>query len=146
MRRKGFTRLEMMSVFTLAIFLSLLIALGFEQARIKSYDSRRLSDVFAIKKALELYFLDNNTYPKGFNVILGETGARCLSKSGFQDECRKREPIYMSRIPKSPGSDSFSYIYTSSASTNTYMLIFYLQTDMGQYRSGQRILTPDGIK
>ncbi len=144
MNNKAFTKLEMIAVFTLAIFLSLLIVLGFEKSRVKSLDSKRLTDIFAFKKALDLYYLDNGHYPKGFNLKLGEEGAKCLDREGFKEKCEA--DIYMHYIPVSPGSDKYSYTYSSSSDMRDYVLFFYLQTDIGQYKAGQRALTPGGIK
>lgn len=63
MRNRGFTLIELLFVMTMiALFASLMLA-SFSESRAKSHDARRVSEMQSIKKALELYYIDNRNYP-----------------------------------------------------------------------------------
>ncbi|HQB76688.1 MAG TPA: prepilin-type N-terminal cleavage/methylation domain-containing protein, partial [bacterium] len=61
--RKGFTLIELLVVIAIIALLSTLSVVALNNARVKSRDARRLSDIKQIRTALEMYFNQNNSYP-----------------------------------------------------------------------------------
>lgn len=59
----GFTLIELLVVISIIGLLSTLAVVALNNARMKSRDAKRLSDIRQIQTALELYFNDSNDYP-----------------------------------------------------------------------------------
>lgn len=61
--KKGFTLIELLVVISIISLLSSVTLAALSSARMKSRDAFRLSQVDAVKKALDLYYLANGEYP-----------------------------------------------------------------------------------
>jgi len=59
----GFTLIELLVVIAIIAMLASVILASLNQARVKSRDARRLSDVKELQNALELYNNDESVYP-----------------------------------------------------------------------------------
>ncbi len=59
----GFTLIELLVVVAIIGLLTSLIAVGFGNARLKSRDSKRLSDMNQIKTGLDLFYTSAGGYP-----------------------------------------------------------------------------------
>jgi hypothetical protein len=97
----------------------------------KKRDSLRLADIRQIASAQELYFNDNNTYPKSLSDLF---------------------PVYIVKLPNAPMQaddgctlEQNAYNY-SFIDTNQYILTFCLGSQTGGYSAGVRALTEGGIK
>lgn len=62
-KQKGFTLIELLVVIAIIGLLSTLAVVALNNARAKSRDARRLSDVKQMQTAMELYFNDCGSYP-----------------------------------------------------------------------------------
>ena len=62
-REKGFTLIELLVVIAIIAILSSVILVSLATARSKSRDAKRVAEVGQIRKALELYYDSNQTYP-----------------------------------------------------------------------------------
>jgi prepilin-type N-terminal cleavage/methylation domain-containing protein len=60
---RGFTLIELLVVIAIIGILASIVLASLNSARLKGRDARRLADVDAIKKAVELYYSDHNAYP-----------------------------------------------------------------------------------
>ena len=143
--KKGFTLVELLVVIAIIGLLSTLAVVALNNARQKSRDARRVSDVKQIQTALELYYNDENGYPPTAGVVTG--GAITGAISGV---------TYMALVPSNPtpadvtaaedaacgGTD---YTYTSTI-TSTYTLQYCLGALTGGI-SGKTIhfATPAGV-
>lgn len=74
--KKGFTLIELLVVISLIGLLSSIVLVGLEGARTQARDATRLSDVAQIKRALEIYRIDNGKYP-GPTSSYGECEGGC---------------------------------------------------------------------
>ncbi|MFH1822681.1 MAG: type II secretion system protein [Patescibacteria group bacterium] len=68
--KSGFTLIELMIVISIIGLITSIAVYAYNNARIKARDSKRVADITQIQKALDLYYLDYNTYP-----ISGNCGA-----------------------------------------------------------------------
>ena len=128
--KKGFTLIELLVVIAIIGLLSTLAVVALNNARQKSRDARRVSDIKQIQTALELYFNDQSLYPVLVaGGILGLTPQLCLDEDGFSAACDVGGTTYMAKIPTNPSpendggcpGDGYSY---DSDDGSTYRITF----------------------
>jgi type II secretion system protein G len=101
----GFTLLELLIVIVIIGILALLIIPNITSAPKKARDTQRKTDVRAIQKGLEEYFVSNNVYPAALTDLTAGT-----------------TPI-MKTIPTDPKNASpFTYDYAPANTNTTYTL------------------------
>ena len=104
---KGFTLIELLVVISIIGVLAALIMVNFNAARERTRDVSRKSDLDQIKKALRMYYNDNNLYPINGTLVWG---------SPFQSISGGM--IYMKILPHDPsyqaatGTPEYSYNQT----------------------------------
>jgi len=119
--RRGFTLIELLVVIAIIGILASIVLASLNSARAKSRDARRLADLDAIKKALTLYFNDNQAYPisAATTTVTGVDGvSSALITAG-----------HISQVPKDPQSPTTDYTYSTDATGQTYMLSFCMETN-----------------
>jgi len=115
MNKKGFTLIELLIVIAIIGLLSTLAVVALGSARVKARDSKRLADLKQLQTALELYYTDQNAYPTGSGVSLGDSTHACLNSTGFAAAgCASP---YMGQIPVDPQSGNYTYTAASSSYT-----------------------------
>jgi len=125
-KRKGFTLIELLVVIAIIALLSTLAVVALNNAREKSRDAKRVSDVKQVQTALELYFADQTAYPTA-SVELGSANAVCLSSTnGLAAGCAGT--TYMGQVPSDPVADG-AYDYDSAG--DTYTIHFTLEGTTG---------------
>lgn len=130
-QRKGFTLIELLVVIAIIALLSTLAVVALNNAREKSRDAKRVSDVKQIQTALELYYAEVGEYPTEATAVnLGEAGQTTLSSDGdFSDTASGN--TYMGQVPTPPASaldDVYAY---TSADGSTYSIDFELEGPTG---------------
>lgn len=141
--QKGFTLIELLVVIAIIGILSTLAVVSLGNAREKSRDAKRLSDIKQVQTALELYYADKNGYPTGTDLPLGLAGAATLSSgSGFSTTASGTEYMKVPTNP-SPGGGS-GYIYNQSGTS--YTIVFSLESGAGGLIAGQHTATPSGVQ
>lgn len=136
---KGFTLIELLVVIAIIGLLSTLAVVALGSAREKARDSKRLSDLKQVQTALELFYTDNNGYPTS-TVTLGSASAACLNSAGFTTAGCSNP--YMGQVPSDPGSNSYAYSATTSAS---YAITATLEGAAGGLTAGSITVSPSGI-
>lgn len=145
MRRKGFTLIELLVVIAIIGLLSTLAVVALNNARQKSRDAKRVSDIKQVSTALELYFADNNGYPvEAVAVTLGDATHACFDEDGFVASCDGGGTTYMGLVPSNTAPGGASYLYTS-ADGSTYSITFTLEGETGGLSSGEHTASPSGI-
>lgn len=156
-QRKGFTLIELLVVIAIIGILSTLAVVALNNARAKSRDAKRVSDIKQIQTALELRFADSNGYPSVATAIaLGSTNYKCLTdaSAGFVASCGT-DTVYMGQVPANPTPGGADYMYcsttraaptTCAASTESYMITFSLEGQTGGLAPGIHTATPNGIQ
>lgn len=112
----GFTLIELLVAMGIIAVLTAMAVFNFNLSRIRARDVQRKSDVDQLQKALEVYKLDNGTYPTGNlqDTLLGLPSKQIqYIKKYFND-------------PKGP-TDWVDYIYKPSANFKNYYLMTCLE-------------------
>lgn len=135
-KQKGFTLIELLVVIAIIGLLSTLAVVALNNARQKSRDAKRISDIKQIQTSLELYFNDANGYPE--LVTTGNT-------------LEYDNTIYMSIVPDNPEPRTdgpcpgIDYAYTQDDSGTSYTIVYCLGGTTGGVSAGTTNATPAGI-
>ncbi|MFA6423794.1 MAG: prepilin-type N-terminal cleavage/methylation domain-containing protein [Candidatus Magasanikbacteria bacterium] len=139
MNKKGFTLIELLIVIAIIGLLSTLAVVALGSARVKARDSKRLADLKQLQTALELYYTDQNAYPVGAAVTLGDDTHACLNSAGFAAAgCASP---YMGQVPVDPQSGTYTY----NAASSSYTIDATLEGTVSGL-NGAIQLSPAGIK
>ena len=131
-KQRGFTLIELLVVIAIIGLLSTLAVVSLNNARAKSRDARRVSDIKQIQTALELYYNDCGGYPTAAAAGSAVAGpATCGSTT------------YMSAVPANPTPNGSTYTYAGGA--NTYTLTYTLEGVSGSITAGIHTATPNGL-
>lgn len=116
---RGFTLIELLVVISVISLLATLAISSLKNAQMKSRDAKRKSDLVQIRKALDLYFDDNNSYPPspcGYNC----NGYYYSYNSSWDTFAAFLAP-YMAQVPVDPINETgypwngyHSYTYGNS--------------------------------
>jgi general secretion pathway protein G len=123
-KQGGFTLLELLIVIVIIGILALLIIPNITSAPKKARDTTRKTDITAVRKGLEEYFVNNNSYPAALTDL--QTGSAPIIKTLPVD-------------PKNTGA--FVYTYTPANTNTTYTLNACLENDQD---NGANVIAPVG--
>jgi len=151
--KKGFTLIELLVVIAIIGLLSTLAVVALGNARSKSRDARRLSDIKQIQTALELYMNDIGKYPTPPAAticrptsILGDIGGCCISSGSTQIIKTCSGTTYMGTAPDDPQPQTSTPSYNiSQVDTSTYAIVYYLENLTNGMAPGKHTATPAGI-
>ncbi len=138
-KKQGFTLIELLVVIAIIGLLSTLAVVALNNARQKSRDAKRVSDIKQMQTALELYFNDANAYPTTITEPISYAGT-----------------VYMAATPTNPSpvndgdcpntGDGATYGYTYDDSGASYTITFCIGAATGNLEPGTLTATPAGIK
>lgn len=121
--RQGFTLVELLVVIAIIGLLASIVMVSLTSARAKGRDAARISQLYELQKALELYANDNNgRYP------VTSWLSKCTSWSGVDDWIPGLVPKYIAKLPTDPGMKNPSvncYIYGSFDNGANYKILDY---------------------
>lgn len=122
--KKGFSLIEILVVIAIIASIVALAIPNYLGARQRAKDSKKKSEMIALKAALRLYYNDFNTYPASFNGGVGKVNyikgcgvngvgeCPCSSSLDFASEA-DCDNIYMKKFPSDLGTGIFYYKVTS---------------------------------
>jgi prepilin-type N-terminal cleavage/methylation domain-containing protein len=106
--KKGFTLVEILTVVAIMSILIGIMTVSFGDARAKSRDAKRISDIAQIQLILEYYYEKNNMYPLSLNDLNSED---------------------FTKVPEAPQPGDSEYKYAVSQNKKRYHLGITLETD-----------------
>lgn len=143
--KSGFTIVELLIVIVVIGILAAITIVAYNGIQVRARDGARISKVKNISKAIELYRVDNGTYPPILDGLGWET--TCGSQTESWGHCDRNKILADSlanyiKIDPTSLSDAtqgnYWYHYTSQATDNyqTYGLMVYLEGNSGQNDGG----------
>jgi prepilin-type N-terminal cleavage/methylation domain-containing protein len=144
--KKGFTLIELLVVIAIIGLLSTMAVVALNNARTKSRDAKRVSDIKQIQTALEMYFTDQNNYPAAGT---SDDALALLQTSGF-----------FAALPTNPTPNGHAYKYAVCSSNGatcgddgdvaegnraSYTLTYELEGGVSPMTAGNHCATPGGI-
>lgn len=125
-RKSGFTLIELLVVIAIIGTLASVVLVQLNEARAKSRDALRISQLDQVKKAMELYFHDNGEYPPH-----GGNNDSCGSNTCLTDADELVTGGYFATIPVDPitGNRQGGYRYMRTGSADGYVLMVRFETD-----------------
>lgn len=165
----GFTLIELLVVISIIGLLASVVLVSLSSARIKTRNSRRVSDINQISKAMELFFNSNFSYPTSNSGISAATlgpisgsSAACGATAGCVNNLI---PTFMLKVPVAPvppdnsssidcgaaygGGIANDYQIAGSGAVNThknYTITFCISAQVGALPPGIHTLTNGGIQ
>lgn len=152
--KKGFTLIELLVVIAIIGLLSTLAVVALNNARIKSRDARRVSDIKQTQTALELYLNDVGHYPEppaateACADAVGDLDTCCISSGTAAIQTACTGTTYMAQVPSDPlNNATYYYLYAQAlGDDSTYQLTYELEGPTAGITSGERhTATPAGM-
>ena len=128
-KQSGLAFLEIMLVVALFILGVIIISSTFKDVQKRARDSKRISDITQIEKALNIYYASTSHFPKVSTevIITGDDIFSLTLKDEFTGQ----------KIPTDPLYPTFSYRYVSDEDGSAYQIKFCLETtSIQEYTQG----------
>ena len=126
MNKKAFTLVELLVVIAIIGLLASIVFVTLSGVKSDSRDAKRNVETASMRKALEMYFMDNGSYPVSTDWTSIETDASFASEI---------EP-YINDIPEDPlfgetssGGEPYSYQYISTSGGEHYAIKVLYETE-----------------
>jgi len=116
----GFTLIELLVVIAIIGTLSGMVLVAMTGARARARDARRQSDIAQIRKALELYYVENGKYPLSGGALSPNGGWTNSNDSSWNTFTVALAP-YMN-LPKDPINTASGWVLSSA---DSYTYTFY---------------------
>jgi prepilin-type N-terminal cleavage/methylation domain-containing protein len=139
----GFTLVELLVVIAIIGMLATLATASLQQARVKSRDAVRISNIYQIRNALEYYAEDHQGgYPPGTGLDLGSTPYQCINTTGFNPLACSNS-FLTNLLPDPLGN---FYVYTQTNGGTGYEITFTLESAVAEIPAGLHTATQTGIE
>jgi len=131
--------IEIMVMITIVAVLATIIGISLGAARLRTRDTKRISQSQEVAQALEDYYFDEHSYPAAItagNPLIGPTSGK----------------TYLASIPSNPSPRNDGdcpdqdYSYDAESDGSTYFFSFCLGHDVNDFSAGTNNATPFGFK
>ena len=146
--KKGFTLIELLVVISIIGILSSFAVVSLNAARVKARDALRKGDMAQLRTAMNIYYDDNQRYPKcggdrwheggDFGATPDNNGANCYNGQLTADLSGGSRPylVPMPRDPQNPDNNpaksaSLLYRYVSDPGGLQYALVYQIEDNPG---------------
>ena len=109
---QGFTLIELLVVIAIIGLLASVVVVATGNARLKSRDAKRLSDLQQVKSGLDIYYNLGSGYPSTAAWNAAQTAQGQLSCSG-------QASLKVPQDPLNPNNSAYSYTYTQEANATS---------------------------
>jgi prepilin-type N-terminal cleavage/methylation domain-containing protein len=138
MKQKGFTLIELLVVIAIIALLASVVLVSLDNAKARSRDASRLSDIRGVIGALELYFNKNSGYP-------AQASSGPVPNALVTDFDINHIPV--APIPPDGSCTETQNVYAYQSTVPTaYTLTFCIGKDTGSYVAGPHTATEHGIQ
>ncbi len=146
-KNQGFTLIELLVVVAIIGLLAAIITVATGNARLKSRDARRLSDIQQIKSGLDIF------YSLGFGYPDTGTWNSVQSASG-ELTCNSEDALKIPQDPLNQTNPLYAYTYTQGGTAGSgcggsvysdYKVQFQTEGDTSIGPAGSYYLSPNGI-
>jgi prepilin-type N-terminal cleavage/methylation domain-containing protein len=110
--KKGFTLIELLIVIAIVSLISSITFYNMTEARKKAEDSHMKQESSQVRKAIELYKIDNEgkvPYAGVKGVMVRENDDRLEYENAYQNAMNLLVPQYLPEVPTSPDGESYAY-------------------------------------
>lgn len=138
---KAFTFFEILIGFCIVAFIVSIVFIGLHSTRAKARDAGRISDLNQLKTLLQLYYMDNDSYPISPTSSENVRIWCSLEETEGDDECAMFAEEFHSKLkpysdiipgdpfyPKEESGEKYSYQYKSSSIGSEYKIRAFLET------------------
>jgi len=147
--KSGFTIVELLIVIVVIAILAAISVVAYNGVQQRGRDSQRSSDITALAKAIELYYIDNGQFPlSSGSTSMTANWSTTADPTSWSNLTNQLTP-YMNKVVTDPtnsqsvdirygGSSAYGYAYYSTGSNcgggvrQTYILIYKLESS-GQH-------------
>lgn len=154
---KGFTLIELLVVVAIIAILALIVLLAINPVELKrrSNDSRRLSDLGTVRRALDLSLADGKTLSgtPGVHYTKTTAVAGALDAASVTNLVGVDVSKYISTIPEDPAYETTGTLQTTSgacpgtaASTNKSAMVYTFESDGSTYVLTSKLESLDNCK
>lgn len=121
--QKGFTLVELLVVIAVIGLIASVVVVSLGTVREKARDTRRKEDLDALRKALEIYYAEEEKYPT--------TNGAWTILNGVDDSLTKvLVPKYIEAMPKDPkGTNQLPYVYKYASDGDHFALDAAIETN-----------------
>ena len=143
MKSKGFTLIELLVVVAIIGILATVVLASLSSARERARDAKRLADIKTIQNALEIYHLENGSYPRSAALASGIPDSGDHNPTSSNTSWANLEALMGVTLPRDPVNDivgdgnylrntGYAYLYRSlngPCDGQEYELWYKLETD-----------------
>ncbi len=125
--KSGFTIVELLIVVVVIGVLAAIVIVAYSGIQARARDARRLADIQTVSKALQLYYIDNGSYPitapSGMSTAYTDTNCQLGTKQA--DWVPGLTPKYLPQLPQNVSPhlwDSLTGCYQYASDGTSYVL------------------------